>query len=186
MDRRGALLSTVLSLSFVVSLVSPAHAASTGWDPNDMDGRMDLRWVGVYRQDADTVRIGITFWNPVRQWMLPDPFRSPRRLIVWSDGYLEASIYGQGYIYFSTEKDRWLIEWIDAGSGMPFPRSFPVAHPTPYLFQAYLPAEPDPYGGAVGHATGITVDTCDHLLGHPEVCAEPMDRIPPQGSLDPA
>jgi hypothetical protein len=125
-----------------------------------MDGRMDLRWVGVYQQDADTVRIGITFWDPVRHGMLPGPFLR-RQLIVWSDGYSEAAIYGQGHIYFSTGKNRWLIEWIDAGSGAPFSHPFPVAHPNPYVFQVYLPSAPASPTG-VGHATGIAVESCDH------------------------
>ena len=76
---------------------------------------------------------------------------------------------GGGHIYFSAEKDRWLIEWIDAGSGLPFPHPFAVTHPNPYEFRAYLPAEAAPYGGEIGHATGIAVESCDHQLNNPEV-----------------
>ena len=48
----------------------PAHATSSAWDPNDTKSVLDLKWVGIYRQDADTTRVSITFWNPVRDWML--------------------------------------------------------------------------------------------------------------------
>jgi hypothetical protein len=156
MHRRGTLLSIAVSLSFVVSLVSPARAATTGWDPNDVSGRLDLRWVGVDRQDADTVRVAITFWDPVRDWMLPRPDHW-RQLYIFSWGFQAANTHGQGYIFFSAEANRWLIEWIDSGSGAPFRHPFPATHPNPYLFQVYIPA---------ANATGIAVFSCDHAVPH--------------------
>ena len=170
MDRRRTLLSILLSLSFVISLVSPAQAASTGWDPNDVDGRLDLRWVGVYRQDADTVRVAITLWDPVRDWSLPRPDYW-RQLYIVSSGFFEVRHYGQGYIYFSAKLNRWVIEWIDTGSGQPFRHPFPATHPNPYLFQAYLPAD---------YATGITVQSCDPASPH----SLPGCSIPPTQNGD--
>ena len=180
MHRRGALLSVLLSLSFVFSLVSPAHAASTGWDPNDVDGRLDLRWVGVYQQDAGTARVAITLWDPVRNWMLPFP-RHWRQLLIYSTGIAAVPIYGNGYIFFDAEENRWVMDWIDAGSA--FGGRYRVAHPNPYLFQVWVPAE---------WASGFSVVSCDE--GRPnlnEGCHGPShiaDRIPsnPLLGLDPA
>ncbi len=169
MNRRGALLSIMLSLSFVVSLVSSAHAASTGWDPNDVGGRLDLRWVGVYQQDADTVRIGITLWDPVRAEMLPRPdYR--RELYVLSQGFFNAGIYGQGYIFFSADRGRWVMEWIDGGSSGLVAR-FPVDHPNANMFRVWLPAE---------NATGIGVLSCEHGNSSTlPACGSPASPEPP-------
>ncbi|MGZ5345697.1 MAG: hypothetical protein ACXWZU_13745 [Actinomycetota bacterium] len=59
----------VLTLTTAVMLftsVTPASAVSTEWDPDDQSGVIDLRWVGIVRIDADTVRITITTWDPVK------------------------------------------------------------------------------------------------------------------------
>ena len=68
--RRSSFLATLLSALLALSLASPARAANSAWDPNDTKNVLDLKWVGIYRQDPDTTRVSITFWNPVRDWML--------------------------------------------------------------------------------------------------------------------
>ena len=138
MNRRGALPSILLPLMVVVSLVSPAHGAGTGWDPNDVDGRMDLRWVSVNRQDAETARVAIMLWDPVRNWMLPEPYYR-RQLLIYSEGFLDVPIHGNGYIFYSAEENRWVMDWIDAGSTGG--GRYRVAYPNPYLFQVWVPAE---------------------------------------------
>jgi hypothetical protein len=67
--RRSSLLALLLSVLLTVSVAAPAQAANSGWDPNDTKNVLDLKWVGIYRQDPDTTRVSITFWNPVRDWM---------------------------------------------------------------------------------------------------------------------
>jgi hypothetical protein len=183
MQRRGTLASVTLSL-LMVCVASPANAAGTAWDPDDVGGRLDLRWVGVYREDADTVRVSISLWDPVRSWMLPRPDHW-RHLMVRSEGFFDAGIYGEGFIFFSSERNRWVMEWIDAGSAGLVGR-FRASHPNPNLFQVWLPTE---------HATAIAVWSCDHgRLGQLPSCSRDPSN-PPQivdwvpkdffGGLDP-
>lgn len=140
MHRRTRLLAFLLSLLFATGVALPANASPTGWDLDDVGTDLDLRWIGVYRQGPNRVRVSITLWDPVRAWTLPADLLRKRQL------YLTATypapgtgIYGQGYIARFT--DDWTIGWIDSGSGQPFRHGFRVAHPNPYMFLVFLPAE---------------------------------------------
>jgi hypothetical protein len=171
MDRRSTLLVMLLSLLFVVSAAFPANAASTGWDRNDVGGGMDLRWVGVYLQDADTVRISVTLWDPVRDWMLPvDPY-SGSQLYITATHLFELKIYGQGYFH-KWESGEWVVEWVDAGSGQPFRHPFRAAHPNPYTFLVWLPAE-------LFSSGEISVFSCDSATAF-----ETLPCYPSQGFHD--
>ena len=54
---RSKVAAVLLAAAVVAATASPAIAASSAWDPDDVEGKLDLRWVGVYRQDPDTVRL---------------------------------------------------------------------------------------------------------------------------------
>jgi hypothetical protein len=147
MHRRSTLLAILLSLLFAVSVVSPANASPTGWDPDDVRTRLDLRWIGVYRQDPDTVRVSITLWDPVRDWMLSgrdwmhsgDLLGKRQLYIVATNPPPASGIYGQGYIH-SVDND-WWVGWVDSGSGQPFSHPFRAVHPNAYTFLVFLPVE---------------------------------------------
>ena len=57
---RRLLVSLVTIL--VVAIAAPAHAGSA-WDPDDVGGGLDLRWVGVHTTGDGHVRIAITLWD---------------------------------------------------------------------------------------------------------------------------
>jgi hypothetical protein len=110
----------------------PASAAATAWDPNDMPGRFDLRWTGAYRQDADTIRLGIRLWHPVRRadfdqrhYVLVslNPFEQDADAAIWPRP-------GGG----------WRARFFDDGSP---PALFHarVTHPSGTLFRLWMPAE---------------------------------------------
>jgi hypothetical protein len=152
-----------------------------GLGPDDVVGRLDLRWVGVYREDADSVRVSITFWDPVRRWMLPslgDTLDSRGySLIVISRGLEAAQIFGRGRIH-ATKSGRWTTTWYDGGS-LGVLDHFETAHPDPYTFLVWLPAP---------QATGIGMVAPDFTIAPAEInsCACLEDSISPSGELDPA
>ena len=123
--------------------------------------------MGVYQQDAETARVAITLWDPVRNWALPRPdYR--RQLMIYSEGFHDVPIYGNGYVFYSAEENRWVMDWIDAGSMLIGVRGrYRVAHPNPYLFQVWVPAE---------WASGFSVVSCDEG-SPPSITAAVAPRI---------
>jgi hypothetical protein len=177
--RKRLVVSALLALVWGASVAAPVGAANTGWDPEDMTGRFDLRWVGVYRQDTGAVRLDISLWDPVRKWMLArHPTTGPRRsLSVRSIGLSEARVYGAGYIFFREESQRWVMEWAD--TRLMFRAA--VSHPNAYLFQVWFPVE-NRWGAQVAeNAWGLSVTSCEHLRTDPY-----CDQVPGYaGGLDP-
>src|ERR1700675_4797653 len=57
---RRLLVSLVTILA--VATAGPAHAGGA-WDPNDVGGGLDLRWVGVHATGDGNVQITITLWD---------------------------------------------------------------------------------------------------------------------------
>ena len=116
-------------------------------DPDDVRTRLDLRWMGVYLQGRDTVRVSITLWDPGagvdargRDWMHSGDLLGKRQLYITATNPPPTfGTYGQGYIH--RVEDEWIIEWVDSGSSQPFRHPFHVVHPNPYTFLVYLPAE---------------------------------------------
>ncbi len=168
--RRKILLGVALAAMLCVSVVTPARATNTGWDADDITGRLDLRWVGVYWQDSETVRMDISLWGPVRRWMLNvHPTAGPSRsLSVRSIGLTESRIYGTGHIFFSEETERWVMEWAD--TRLEFRAQ--VLHLDPYLFQVWFPAE-NRYGARIAeNAWGLGVTSCERLRSPNPACDE--------------
>jgi hypothetical protein len=174
--RRSTSLVILLSLLLAMSIVTPAWAASSAWDPNDTSNVLDLRWVGTYRQDPDTVRVSITFWNPVRDWMLKcwgQYCGSRRSLLLESLGLLHFQTAGSMYVTYMPSRG-WGATLFDGGSSGVIGQ-YPAAHPNPHTFLVWLPAP---------HATHIYVQTCAHgngcNNGHSIV-----DQIPALRTLSP-
>jgi hypothetical protein len=166
------LLPVVLAIVWCASMGVPAQAANTGWDPDDMTGRFDLRWVGAYRQADGTVRLDISLWDPVRRWMLhrhPATPR-PRSLTVTSVGLSAARLYGAGHIFFSEELQRWVMEWAD--TRLEFRAA--VSHPNPFLFQVWIPDENRRGAEVAANAWGLGVTSCERLGDADPSC----DQIP--------
>lgn len=69
---RRAAVSFPLLLLLLVTLCPAAQAATSLWDPDDQPGVLDLRWAGLYLEDAHTVRLGISLWSPVTRAQLAD------------------------------------------------------------------------------------------------------------------
>ena len=170
MHRRSSLLALLFSVLLAVSVAPQAHATSSAWDPNDTKSILDLKWVGIYRQDADTTRVSITFWNPVRDWMLRWGRSSGFALSLESLGLLHSGVsWGLMYVNYGPVGSGlgWRATLYDGGSSGVL-GEFPAAHPNPYTMLVWLPAP---------HATDVVVRTFAHGGGLM------VDRIPPEGTL---
>jgi hypothetical protein len=133
--RFGSLTSILLVVGAILAMTAgPAIAATTGWDPRDQPqrGPFDLRWAGAYRQDADTIRVGISLWDPVRRWDFDGEHllgvdMNPRVCSCDSEGSIQP-----------LEAGGWVARFTDEGSPQFTAR---VRHPNPTLFQILIPAE---------------------------------------------
>jgi hypothetical protein len=63
MERRIAVV--VLALSLLLAGALPASAASD-WDPDDVEGPLDLRWLGAWFVPDDHIRITVSFYDGFR------------------------------------------------------------------------------------------------------------------------
>jgi hypothetical protein len=167
--RRSSLLALLLSVLLTMSIAAPARAANSAWDPNDTKNVLDLKWVGIYRQDPDTTRVSITFWNPVRDWMLR--WGGPSgALSLESLGMLHHD--GWGYMYINYGQNpyghlAWQATLYDGGSSGILAR-YPATHPNPFTLLVWLPSS---------HVTDVQVQT---YRG-----AAVVDHIPSAGWLIP-
>lgn len=59
------IVTFVAATAVVFALFAPSASAGSRWDPNDSDGRIDFRWIGVVPVGHHTLRVTMTFWNPV-------------------------------------------------------------------------------------------------------------------------
>lgn len=57
--------ATVVAIAMVFALFAQPSSAGSRWDPNDSDGRIDFRWMGVVPVGHHTLRVTMTFWGPV-------------------------------------------------------------------------------------------------------------------------
>jgi hypothetical protein len=63
-------LVTVAAVTSLVLLPTPASAIGD-WDPNDVSGPLDLRWIGgVYTPTGD-IKLTLSFYDPVPDWRFP-------------------------------------------------------------------------------------------------------------------
>lgn len=54
------------------ALLFPTPAAAAGdWDPDDVRGPFDLRWVGAAYTSSGNIRLTYTFYDPVETWRFP-------------------------------------------------------------------------------------------------------------------
>jgi hypothetical protein len=171
--RRSSLLALLLSVWLAVSVAAPAQAVDSAWDPNDTNNVLDLKWVGIYRQDADTTRVSITFWNPVRDWMLRWNGSSGGSfgLSLESLGLLYNEGWGLMYVNYGPDDHGrlgWRATLYDGGSSGVLGQ-YPAAHPNPYTFLVWLSAP---------HVTDVVVET--RTRG-----SVTLDRIPSAGWLIP-
>jgi hypothetical protein len=128
MTRRAVAVLVLVATSMLIG--GPA-AATSGWDPNDQPGRIDLRWAGAYRPDRDTVRLGIRVWDPV--------FRAD----VTPKHAIEVSMnpYAQDADAFIVPRPGggWVARFYDDGVKPPLFHAR-VSHPSATLFRLWLPA----------------------------------------------
>ena len=174
MHRRSSLLSLLLSVLLAVSFAPPARAANSAWDPNDTKNVLDLKWVGIYRQDPDTTRVSITFWNPVRDWMLSWNGAGGRGFALSLESLGMLYHDGWGFMYINYGRNpygrlAWQATLYDGGSSGVLAR-YPAAHPNPYTLLVRLPSS---------HVTDVVVETS--VPGGVTL----VDRIPSAGWLIP-
>jgi hypothetical protein len=137
--RFGSLIRLCATGVAFFALAAPATAETTGLDRDDQPAGapFDLRWVGAYRQDADTVRVGISFWDPVRRsdfneggiWLSMNP----------SPPDCPACTFDADGAILPREGGGWVARLYDDGYANPIIRAT-VRHPDPHLFQVLLPA----------------------------------------------
>jgi hypothetical protein len=136
MKRRHRCASSLVLVAFAVTTLLasavPAAAATTAWDPHDMRGRFDLRWVGVYRQDADTIRLGIRLWHPIRRWN----FDQTHGIVVSLNPFDQDA---DAWVH-PGDGGGWVARFYDEGVPPPLFHAR-VTHPRGTLFRLFLPAE---------------------------------------------
>ena len=59
-----------LAVVAVVALAAPAHAGSV-WDPEDVTGPLEIRWLGATFQADDTMRVTVSFYDDFQASALP-------------------------------------------------------------------------------------------------------------------
>lgn len=148
MGRRSACVAVLV---FVFSVIMPWTArAGSVWDPNDLQQRLDIRWVGVAIQADGRVRVTLTFHDPVKTWQFKD------RLVQVQFGPSRGAPYVEEN-FFLTRTHRLKAVTCFGGSGCldgvrvlrPNPRSirarftFPNAYdPADWLFRGLTTAQP--------------------------------------------
>jgi hypothetical protein len=110
---RRATVPLLIALS-ILALPSPASAASS-WDPDDVRGPFDLRWVGAAFTGDRELRITVSFYEGFRREALPPASRAamndPSQVHVWINSIIEGWFLrrpGGGITFF----------WGDTGSNM--------------------------------------------------------------------
>ena len=73
-----------LALAVLFLTAVPAGAASD-WDPNDVDGPLDLRWIGASFSD-NYLRLTVSFYDAFRPSALRGPYRGVRVQLAWFHG----------------------------------------------------------------------------------------------------
>ena len=89
---------------------SPALGADGDWDPDDVKGRFDVRWVGAATTASDEIHLGISFYRGFRPRLLPRrPTDSRSHVSLWLSGALN------GY-FIHRDDGRIVFIWGDFGS----------------------------------------------------------------------
>jgi hypothetical protein len=93
---------TVAAIVITLASVAPATAGSRS-DPNDVDGRLDIRWVGIHNEPHGWARLTLMFYDNFRRRALPKAHCScARRVRVDLDRYVDGFYYrANGGIRFS-------------------------------------------------------------------------------------
>jgi len=87
--------SWIVLITFTLLAVGTAPAAAGGrWDPNDVRGPLDLRWIGAYALSGGRTKVTIEFWEPVTDRRLTRHFRL--RVV-------EEGPYGRGHDLYRVE-----------------------------------------------------------------------------------
>jgi hypothetical protein len=103
------------------------------WDPDDVGHRLDIRWVGVYQQAGDTMRVSISLYDRVQ--------------LTWFKGYPRGCNVGCAVsvelpswaVFFFLNRNGHLTAGIcDPGSACPYATS-PVDRPNSHTIRAWFP-----------------------------------------------
>jgi hypothetical protein len=112
---RFRVLTVAVTFAAVILAPTTAHAGGV-WDPNEPGHRLDIRWVGVYRQADGLMRVTMTFYDPVRiRWF--NPRTHPSRVTVgFTDDPKKASSFW--FVnFFRNRANRLSAQLCEGGSG---------------------------------------------------------------------
>jgi hypothetical protein len=118
MTRRAVFL-----LVLALTLLIPAQAQAVGvWDPNDVQGPFDLRWVGATHTSTGRIKLTVTFYAGFSADKLPD------REIFNPGVWVELDDYMTGFFWVNRRGDV-VLSYGDTASGCCY--HAPVAQPAP-------------------------------------------------------
>ncbi len=89
-QRHMARATVCFTLAVLSLLGSAGEAAAVGiWDPNDVDGRLDIRWVGVRYKASGKARLTVVLYPSFRRKALPSAKnRRANYLTIYLDDYM--------------------------------------------------------------------------------------------------
>ncbi len=112
----------------VLALAAPVHAGSA-WDPDDVGGGLDLRWIGVHANGDGTVRITITLWDAAGPALLGGA-RSGVSVQMLGDRRFEALV--------RTKPSGGYRVWVTSSTGRQVYVG-PARHPDPHTLRFVVP-----------------------------------------------
>jgi hypothetical protein len=105
----------IVALAFVALLPTGARAASD-WDPNEPTRRLDMRWLGAYRETDGQLRVTISFYHPVRlRWFDRLEELELSSMVVLLAG--EAGGQPTWFAVFGKRENRLWMQLCESGSG---------------------------------------------------------------------
>jgi hypothetical protein len=126
---------------------STAFVSSGLWDPDDVEGLFDFRWVGAAYTSTGKIHLSVSFYDAFRLRRLPAPV-----LNTGTDSYVSVWLSGALNGYFLRKGGRVIFEWGDFGSTCC--KTADVTRPRPGVFSVIFNPCSYVYGEEIEMALG--------------------------------
>lgn len=129
----------LVGLCILILLFPTGAFAASDWDPDDVRGPFDLRWVGATYTASGDIRLTFSFYDPVPTW------KFPRASNIGDHGVKVVRVHSEEYGRIYRTRDGWLhLIWDEISPTIP--QHVPVARLSPTTFRTrFFPPHPGPY-----------------------------------------